>query len=100
MFKYNEMTKIKTPCVDYTGSKQGRLDNGYEITVGFTNYKIVCRRQWSALHIGSLRRYGSMHYNVLVNNEILSNNYMHYKGNTFSKDSALVKVNKLIEGRA
>ena len=32
--------------------------------------------------------------------EILSNNYMHYKGNTFSKDSALVKVNKLIEGRA
>ena len=78
MFKYNEMTKIKTPCVDYTGSKQGRLDNGYEITVGFTNYKIVCRRQWSALHIGSLRRYGTH----------------------FSKEQALNYVNKLIEGRA
>lgn len=99
MFKYNEMTKIKTPCVDVVGSKEGRLDNGYEVTVGFTNYKIILRRQWSALYTGR-KRSSMMHYQILVNGGVYTWEYKTCSGTHFSKEQALNYVNKLIEGRA
>ena len=94
MITYNEMKKIKTPCVDYTGSKEGRFDNGYEATINDTNYKIIYRRQWSALKTG--RNIGFPYYQLLVNNERHSWNFNGSTGNTFSKDSALNELNKLV----
>ena len=64
MITYNEMKKIKTPSVDYTGSKEGRFDNGYEATINDTNYKIIYRRQWSALKTG--RYIGFPYYQLLL----------------------------------
>jgi|TARA_R110000803_G_scaffold56581_1_gene113958 hypothetical protein len=99
MLKYNEMTKIKTPCVDAVGSKEGRCDNGYEVTVGFTNYKIILRRQWSALYTGR-KRSSIMHYQILVNGGVYTWEYQKRSGTHFSKEQALIYVNKLIEGIA
>ena len=95
MITYNEMKKIKTPCVDYTGSKEGRFDNGYEVDVDGNNYKIILRRQWSALHTGRKIR-GMMHYQILANDDVYEWNYRGISGKMFSKDSALNVLNKLV----
>ena len=95
MITYNEMKKIKTPCVDYTGRKEGRFDNGYEVDVDGNNYKIILRRQWSALHTGRKIR-GMMHYQILANDNVYEWNYCGRSGTHFSKDSALNELNKLV----
>lgn len=92
---YNEMKKIKTPCVDAVGSKEGRFDNGYEVDVDGNNYKIVLRRQWSSLYTGR-KRSGMMHYQILANGDVYEWNYCGRNGTHFSKDSALNELNKLV----
>ena len=93
MIEYNEMKKIKTPCVDYTGSKEGRFDNGYEVDVDGNNYKIIYRRQWSALRTG--RYIGSPYYQVLVNGNVHTWNFNGQSGKMFSKKTAIQELNRI-----